>query len=157
MTYDKFNGINLDDYNLIPDINASPEFGVFADELRPLIKEAMELPFGCLAILVYAIQDVLRGLEFDVPEYIQPVMMKAYFLMAGAMLTKNKNDLTITKKDIQKMNTIVKKLVGILCLIEMYYKKQIEVVLIDGYWYIKNGDRLIEEAEKNVESFFRHP
>jgi len=157
MTYDKFDGINLDDYNLIPDLNRSPEFGVFADELKPFIEKVIELPYGCLAILVYAMQDILRGQEFDVPQYLHPYMMSVYFMMMGALLSKEKCDLTITKDDINEMNRLVKKMIGIISLIQMYYKKEIDVVLKDGRWYVKDGDLLIEEAEKNVEKFFSHP
>lgn len=157
MTYDKFNGINLDDYNLVPDLNKCPEFGVFADELKPIINEVMKLPYGCLAILVYAMQDILRGQEFDVPQYLHPYMMSAYFMMMGALLTNEKIDLTITKEDINNMNRLVKKIIGLLSLIQMYYKKEIEVVLKGGRWYVKDGELLIEEAEKNVEKFFSYP
>jgi len=155
MTY---NGdINLDEYNLIPNLNNSPDFLIFADEISPLIKETLELPYGCLAILVYAMKDMIKGQEFEVPKYLYPTMMKAYFLMSGAILANKNINLTITKEDIQKMNRITKILVGLICLIEMYYRREIDVVLKDGYWYVKDGDRLIEEAKKYPEKLFQQP
>jgi len=151
-------GIDMSEYNIIPDINNSPEFSVFTDEFKPIIKDALKLPYGSLAIIVYGIQDILRGHEEDIPKYLRPTMMKAYYLLAGALLTKNDvMELKISKEDIDLMNDILKRMVGLLALMDKYYRREIEVDLKDGEWYIRNGDKLIEEAEKDVTEFFHHP
>jgi len=149
------NGIDMNEYNLIPDLNNSPELGVFTDELKPLIVDALNLPYGCLSVIVYGIQDILTGEEEIIPEYIRPAMIKAYYLLSGALLTKsNVTELEMSKEDLLQMNLILKDMVGLITLIDKYYRGEIEVELIDGEWHIKSGDKLLLEAEKNVESFF---
>jgi len=147
-----FDPIDMDKYDLYPNLMECREVTIFADLIAPIVKRVENLNYGIMSMLIYGMQDILRDMEYDIPKKDHEMIMKIYYMMIGVFLTKKDIDLIITKEQLIELGDIVDELLQILYIIESFYKKELDVIYENDEWIIKLGEHLRQTiGEKSKE------
>lgn len=129
-------------------------FNIFCDEFTEIADMANKLPYGVLALLVSALQDIKKGVEEDVNPADWPMYEKIYYFMAGILLIKPNKQLSFCDDDLLILSELLEYMGVKISLIEGYLSGYLDARYdnVEGAWNYKvpEGfrDQLVQFLEK---------
>lgn len=129
-------------------------FSIFCDEFTEIADLANKLPYGVLALIAAALEDIKRGTEQDIDPSDWHMYEKMYYFIAGIMLIKPEKKLSFTDADLLVMGEIFEYMGVKISLVEGYLAGYLEAKYDnnEGSWAYKVPVDYKEQLSQILES-----